>query len=44
MGELVWVDSGAGQPHVLPVDGLSCRRLGERVGRGRWLRRTMAAR
>ncbi|MFE9016332.1 hypothetical protein [Streptomyces cyaneofuscatus] len=34
MGELVWVGSGAGQPHVLSVDGLSCRRLGERVGRG----------
>ncbi|MCX4417279.1 DNA-binding protein [[Kitasatospora] papulosa] len=36
MGELVWVDSGAGQPRVLSVDGLFCRGLGERVGRG-WL-------
>ncbi|WP_398864389.1 DNA-binding protein [Streptomyces pakalii] len=36
MGELVWVDSGAGQPRVLSVDGLFCRRLGERVGR-EWL-------
>ncbi|MFD0198953.1 DNA-binding protein [Streptomyces albidoflavus] len=36
MAQLVWVDSGAGQPRVLPVDGLFCRRLGERVGRD-WL-------
>jgi len=36
MGELVWVDSSAGRPQVLSVDGLFCRRLGERVGRG-WL-------
>ncbi|MEU8566623.1 hypothetical protein AB0C45_34645 [Streptomyces cyaneofuscatus] len=36
MGELVRVDSGAGQPRVLPVDGLFCRRLGEQVGR-EWL-------
>ncbi|MFC5904660.1 DNA-binding protein [Streptomyces zhihengii] len=36
MAQLVWVDSGAGQPRVLRVDGLFCRRLGERVGR-EWL-------
>ncbi|MFC9033646.1 DNA-binding protein [Streptomyces arboris] len=36
MAQLVWVDSGAGKPRVLSVDGLFCRRLGERVGRG-WL-------
>nr|WP_251075160.1 DNA-binding protein [Streptomyces sp. ISL-12] len=36
MAELVWVDSGAGRPRALPVDGLFCRRLGERVERG-WL-------
>ncbi|MFD5791340.1 hypothetical protein ACFWH1_32575 [Streptomyces sp. NPDC127037] len=36
MGELEWVDSGAGRPQVLSFDGLFCRRLGERVGRG-WL-------
>ncbi|APU38417.1 TniQ family protein [Streptomyces sp. TN58] len=33
MAELVWVDSGAGRPRVLPADGMFCRRLGERVGR-----------
>ncbi|MEU1312466.1 DNA-binding protein [Streptomyces cinnamoneus] len=36
MAELVWVDSGAGQPRALPADGMFCRRLGERLGRG-WL-------
>ncbi len=36
MAELVWADSGAGRPRALPADGLFCRRLGERVGRG-WL-------
>ncbi|MEU6950230.1 DNA-binding protein [Streptomyces sp. NPDC046316] len=36
MGELVWVDSGAGRPRALPADGMFCRRLGERVGRT-WL-------
>jgi hypothetical protein len=36
MAELVWVGSGAGQPRPLPADGLFCRRLGERLGRG-WL-------
>ncbi|MYS09701.1 DNA-binding protein, partial [Streptomyces sp. SID6041] len=36
MAELVWADSGAGRPRALPVDGLFCRRLGERVGRP-WL-------
>ncbi|MFD9051757.1 DNA-binding protein [Streptomyces zaomyceticus] len=36
MAELVWVDSGAGQPRALPADGMFCRRLGERVGRA-WL-------
>ncbi|MFB7311861.1 DNA-binding protein [Streptomyces sp. NPDC056192] len=36
MGELIWVDSGAGQPRALPADGMFCRRLGERVGRA-WL-------
>jgi hypothetical protein len=36
MAELVWVDSGAGRPRALPADGMFCRRLGERVGRG-WL-------
>ncbi|MEU3188970.1 DNA-binding protein [Streptomyces sp. NPDC006923] len=33
MGELVWMDSGAGRPRALPADGMFCRRLGERVGR-----------
>ncbi len=33
MSELVWMDSGAGRPRLLPADGLFCRRLGERVGR-----------
>lgn len=37
MAELVWADSGAGRPRALPADGLFCRRLGERLGRG-WLR------
>ncbi|MEV6148522.1 DNA-binding protein [Streptomyces sp. NPDC051992] len=36
MAQLVWVDSGAGRPRALPADGVFCRRLGERVGRG-WL-------
>nr|WP_237522871.1 DNA-binding protein [Streptomyces sp. SID1328] len=36
MAELVWADSGAGRPRALPADGLFCRRLGERLGRG-WL-------
>ncbi|WP_329523408.1 DNA-binding protein [Streptomyces griseoaurantiacus] len=36
MADLVWVDSGAGRPRALPVDGLFCRRLGERLGR-EWL-------
>ncbi|MGW3202366.1 DNA-binding protein [Streptomyces sp. NPDC001118] len=36
MAELAWADSGAGQPRPLPADGVFCRRLGERVGRG-WL-------
>ncbi|MEU9376039.1 DNA-binding protein [Streptomyces sp. NPDC048255] len=36
MVELVWQDSGAGRPRALPADGMFCRRLGERVGRG-WL-------
>ena len=36
MAELVWKDSGVGQPRTLPVDGMFCRRLGERVGRD-WL-------
>jgi hypothetical protein len=36
MAELVWVDSGAGRPRALPVDGMFCRRLGERLGRA-WL-------
>jgi hypothetical protein len=36
MAELVWVDSGAGRPRALPMDGLFCRGLGERVGRP-WL-------
>jgi hypothetical protein len=36
MADLVWVDSGAGRPRALPVDGEFCRRLGERVGRS-WL-------
>lgn len=36
MAELVWVDSGAGQPRPLAADGLFCRRLGERLGRA-WL-------
>ncbi|MFF2023477.1 DNA-binding protein [Streptomyces sp. NPDC058171] len=36
MAELVWADSGAERPRALPVDGLFCRRLGERVGRP-WL-------
>ncbi|WP_244260064.1 DNA-binding protein [Kitasatospora cineracea] len=42
MAELVWVDSGAGRPRPLPVDGEFCRQLGERVGRG-WLGRLAAA-
>ncbi|MET9452908.1 DNA-binding protein [Streptomyces cinerochromogenes] len=33
MADLVWTDSGAGQPRPLPADGAFCRRLGERVGR-----------
>ncbi|MFD8096872.1 DNA-binding protein [Streptomyces malaysiensis] len=36
MAELVWADSGAGRPRALPADGVFCRRLGERLGRG-WL-------
>ncbi|MFD7178239.1 DNA-binding protein [Streptomyces sp. NPDC059929] len=36
MAELVWLDSGAGQPRPLPADGSFCRRLGERAGRA-WL-------
>ncbi|MGW7427825.1 DNA-binding protein [Streptomyces sp. NPDC054813] len=36
MAELVWKDSGAGQPRALPADGMFCHRLGERVGR-QWL-------
>ncbi|MEW2489322.1 DNA-binding protein [Streptomyces sp. NPDC048411] len=36
MAQLVWRDSGAGQPRALPADGMFCRRLGERVGR-EWL-------
>ncbi|MGW2514100.1 DNA-binding protein [Streptomyces scopuliridis] len=36
MAELVWRDSGAGRPRALPADGMFCRRLGERLGRG-WL-------
>ncbi|GAA2504697.1 DNA-binding protein [Streptomyces gobitricini] len=36
MVELVWADSGAGQPRVLPADKLFCRRLGERLER-EWL-------
>ncbi|MFE1500471.1 DNA-binding protein, partial [Streptomyces albidoflavus] len=36
MAELVWADSGAGRPRALPADGLFCRQLGERLGRG-WL-------
>ncbi|MFF1810795.1 DNA-binding protein [Streptomyces sp. NPDC058251] len=36
MAELVWADSGAGQPRALPADGMFCRRLGERLGR-EWL-------
>ncbi|MYV70236.1 DNA-binding protein [Streptomyces sp. SID2131] len=36
MAELVWADSGAERPRALPVDGLFCHRLGERVGRP-WL-------
>ncbi|WP_432246630.1 DNA-binding protein [Streptomyces sanyensis] len=36
MAELVWADSGAGRPRALPADGLFCRKLGERLGRG-WL-------
>ena len=44
MARLVWVDSGAGRPRVLPVDGLFCRRLGGGIGWGRWLWRTMAVR
>ncbi|WP_229758432.1 DNA-binding protein [Peterkaempfera bronchialis] len=36
MAELVWADSGAGRPRALPADGMFCRRLGERLGRG-WL-------
>ncbi|MEU2269603.1 DNA-binding protein [Streptomyces olindensis] len=36
MAELVWADSGAGRPRALPTDGMFCRGLGERLGRG-WL-------
>ncbi len=36
MSELVWADSGAARPRALPADGVFCRRLGERLGRG-WL-------
>ncbi|MEU5092927.1 DNA-binding protein [Streptomyces sp. NPDC021356] len=36
MAELVWADSGADRPRVLPADGLFGRRLGERLGRT-WL-------
>lgn len=36
MAELVWTDSGTGQPRPLPADGAFCRRLGERVERD-WL-------
>ncbi len=36
MAELVWVDSGAGRPRALPMDGSFCRALGEGVGRP-WL-------
>ncbi len=36
MAELMWVDSGAGRPRALPMDGLFCRGLGKRVGRP-WL-------
>ncbi|MFD8032759.1 DNA-binding protein [Streptomyces sp. NPDC059717] len=36
MAELVWKDSGAGQPRTLSAGGMFCRRLGERVGRN-WL-------
>ncbi|MGW6707614.1 DNA-binding protein [Streptomyces sp. NPDC054956] len=36
MVELVWKDSGAGQPRALPADGVFCRRLGELIGR-EWL-------
>ncbi|MET9819846.1 hypothetical protein [Streptomyces sp. NPDC006355] len=36
MAELVWVDSDAGRPRALPMDGVFCRGLGERVGRP-WL-------
>ncbi|MGW5335991.1 DNA-binding protein [Streptomyces bauhiniae] len=36
MAELVWADSGARRPRALPADGMFCRRLGERLGRG-WL-------
>ncbi|MFF4307946.1 DNA-binding protein [Streptomyces sp. NPDC001601] len=36
MAELVWADSGAGRPRALPAEGMFCRRLGERLGRG-WL-------
>ena len=32
MAELVWVDGGAGRPRALPVDGMFCRRFGERLG------------
>ncbi|MFF9476943.1 DNA-binding protein [Streptomyces roseolus] len=42
MAELVWVDGGAGRPRALPVDGMFCRRLGERVGRP-WLGPLVAA-
>ncbi|MFF2014099.1 hypothetical protein ACFVWY_34240 [Streptomyces sp. NPDC058195] len=34
--ELVWMDSGAARPRALSADGLCCRKLGERLGRG-WL-------
>ncbi|WP_406212005.1 DNA-binding protein [Streptomyces canus] len=36
MAELVWRDSGAGQPRPLPAGAMACRRLGERIGRP-WL-------
>ncbi|MEU9640122.1 DNA-binding protein [Streptomyces tendae] len=37
--ETIWprrLHSGAGRPRALPADGMFCRRLGERLGRG-WL-------
>lgn len=42
MGELVWVDSGAGRLRALPADGMFYARLGERVGRV-WLGPLVAA-